>query len=101
MYTSLTTAFVTAINDGDYAAELVTQAISGGTSRLLYATLSTGYLTPGGTAVDEKAPVDHSLYGLVILAVIPIAAITYACMYGTGAGVTTNDKQHSVEMTAV
>ena len=93
MYTSLTTTFVAAINDGDYAAELVTQATSAGTPIFTQATL-TGYITPGGTAEDDKAPADHSLYGLVILAVIPIAAVTYA-MYGSGAMI--NEKEERVE----
>ena len=103
MYTALTTTFVDAINDGDYAAELLSQATLAGTTNLMQVTISGGRITAGATsslAVDSTYT-DHKLYGLIILCVIPIAAVIYA-KYATtnesGAGVT---KEEVSDVTAV
>ena len=104
MYTAVATAFVDSINDGNYAAELLSQATLASASRLMQVTLSTGYITADATtsAAIDSTHTDHKLYGLIILCVIPVAAVIYA-KYATtttesGAGVT---KEEVSDVTAV
>lgn len=91
MLSSLTTLFIDAVDSGDSAKELVSLAKVDRIPSMYKVVVGRGYVVDASTGTEEedigKSTVDKTLYGLIVVATVPIAIIGYLCTQSQNVGV--------------